>query len=123
MRLVSLEPRAGGADCLDITTEIEFMEAEQTFRLDLNGDLVRGMTVVNIIAILLPRVRLFADNVVTDYSVFGIPFVRLYFRGTPARFNNIDNMIRSLNYYIGKYFTRYDLNIVVEYKEDHTDGK
>lgn len=108
---------------LSVATETEQKEVEHKFTLDLNGDLKPRRTVDNFILVLTPRIKLFADNLQVEYQIFALSFIRIYFTGTPKRFENIDNMLRSLNYYIDKFLTRYDLNLKIKYKEIHKNGR
>ncbi len=123
MRLVSLEPRAGGADSLDITTGALELSEEKTFILEINGDLKRNWQAENFLNVLLPRISIFAKDVKSDYSLFALSFVRLHYQGIPVHMENLDNMMRSVKYYIEKYLIKYDINLVVKYREGVFDAE
>ncbi len=75
------------------------------------------MGIETVIAILTPRISVCAKNIEVDHSVFAMDFVRIYFRGDPKSFEQIDNLLRSLKFYIEKYFINYDFQMKMVFRE------
>jgi len=121
MRLVSLEPRACGADSLYDTRGAGNLPEKKLFIIVIKGDLITPGTVENIHNALIPRMRIFGTNVKDDYWIFANTFITLQYYGIPMHMEVLDNVMRSIKYYIKKYLNKYEIDIEVTYREGVSD--
>lgn len=121
MRLASLEPRACGVDSLYFTRGAGNLPDAKQFILVVKGDLITPGTVENFNNALFPRIKIFGTNVKDDYWIFANTYITLQYYGIPMHIEVLDNVMRSIKYYIKKYLNNYEIDFTVTYREGASD--